>query len=212
MLAAPPSSLRDLPFAVIDLETTGGTPLAKWDGQGRFRPASEITEVGVVLMRGMVVQGSFTSLCGIEGPFPEMIQRLTGITPRLLEGAPPWERVALRLAEELEGRIWVAHNASFDGAFLEACLPDGLCYRHQMLCTVKLARKLVPEASSRSLGALTQLLGLSNLRPHRAMSDAEATAELLQHLLERSETANWDSERLMKEGRVAWKRTRKAKA
>jgi DNA polymerase III epsilon subunit-like protein len=197
--------VRDLPFAVIDLETTGGCPVAKWDREGRFRPASEITEVGVVRMRGMVLEGTYTSLCGIEGPLPDLIQRLTGITPGLLTDAPPWERVALGLAEEIEGRIWVAHNASFDGAFLEAWLPEGLCKRHQMICTVKLARKLVPEASSRSLGALVELLGLSNRRPHRAMADAEATAELLQHLLERAEAQGWDSARLLKEGGVPWK-------
>jgi DNA polymerase III epsilon subunit-like protein len=208
LLLPQPLGVRDLAFAVIDLETTGGVPRATWDREGRFRPACEITEVGVVRMQGPLIQGTYTSLCGIEGPLPDLIQRLTGITPRLLKGAPPWERVALRLAEELEGRLWVAHNAGFDGSFLEAWLPEGLWHRHRMLCTLKLARRLIPEAPRKSLGALVTFLDLSNRNPHRALPDAEATAELLQHLMDRAEAQGWDAERLLKEGGVPWKGAR----
>ena len=200
------SGLRDLSWAVVDLETSGGRPKAGWDKNGTFHPASEITEVGLVQLAGSIRQEAFTSLCAVEGGVPAFIQRLTGITPRLLEGAPTWQTVALRMAPLLEGRVWVAHNAPFDGGFLKAYLPEGLWRRHTLVCTVKLAKLLVPEAASRSLGALCETLALSNRRPHRALPDAEATAELLQVLLERAEARNLDAETLLEKGRVDWGR------
>lgn len=200
------SGLRDLSWAVVDLETSGGRPKAGWDKNGTFHPASEITEVGLVQLAGSIRQEAFTSLCAVEGGVPPFIQRLTGITPQLLDGAPAWQTVALRLAPLLEGRVWVAHNAPFDGGFLKACLPEGLWRRHTLVCTVKLAKLLVPEAASRSLGALCETLALSNRRPHRALPDAEATAELLQVLLERAEARNLDAETLLEKGRVDWGR------
>lgn len=200
------SGLRDLSWAVVDLETSGGRPKAGWDKNGTFHPASEITEVGLVRLAGSISQDAFTSLCAVEGGVPAFIQRLTGITPRLLEGAPTWQTVALRMAPLLEGRVWVAHNAPFDGGFLKAYLPEGLWRRHTLVCTVKLAKLLVPEAASRSLGALCETLALSNRRPHRALPDAEATAELLQVLLERAEARDLDAETLLEKGRVDWGR------
>lgn len=200
------SGLRDLSWAVVDLETSGGRPKAGWDKNGTFHPASEITEVGLVRLAGSIRQDAFTSLCAVEGGVPAFIQRLTGITPRLLEGAPTWQTVALRMAPLLEGRVWVAHNAPFDGGFLKAYLPEGLWRRHTLVCTVKLAKLLVPEAASRSLGALCETLALSNRRPHRALPDAEATAELLQVLLERAEARDLDAETLLEKGRVDWGR------
>lgn len=200
------SALRDLSWAVVDLETSGGRPKAGWDRNGAFHPASEITEVGLVQLAGSIRQEAFTSLCAVEGGVPSFIQRLTGITPRLLEGAPTWQTVALQMAPLLEGRVWVAHNAPFDGGFLKAYLPEGLWRRHTLVCTVKLAKLLVPEATSRSLGALCETLALSNRRPHRALPDAEATAELLQVLLERAEARDLDAEILLEKGRVDWAR------
>lgn len=199
------ASLREISFAVLDLETTGYSPRSGWDREGRFRPAAEITDVGIVRMRGAVIQGTFESLCAIGGTVPAAIQRLTGITPALLAGAPSWEQVALGLQDHLEGRVWVAHLARFDGAFLHACLPEGLWRRHVLICTCKLAKVLVPEAPSRSLGNLCAHLGIVNRRAHRALPDAEAAAELLQHLLARAEAAGMDAEAFLRAGRVEWK-------
>ncbi|MCE1229037.1 MAG: 3'-5' exonuclease [Firmicutes bacterium] len=197
--------LRDLRFAVLDLETTGGNPQPQWRDE-QFFAASEITEVGVVRLSGALQQGSFESLCRVEGSIPSSIQRLTGITPPMLASAPSWERVALRLAEELEGRLWVAHHAPFDGAFLKAYLPEGLWKRHTLLCTRKLAKALVPEAPRASLAALCETLDLHNRRPHRALPDAEATADLLACLLERAEAKGLESDAFQALGRVDWKK------
>jgi DNA polymerase III epsilon subunit-like protein len=201
-----PAPIRGLRFAVIDCETTGGSPKDFWDRQDRFHPASEITEVGVMTLAGTIVEANFQKLCAVERGIPPIIQRLTGITPAMLQEAPSWERVALQLAPVLEGRIWVAHHAPFDGSFLKAYLPQGMWSRHRLICTVRLARKLVPEAPSKSLGALVAFLGLSNRRPPRALPDAEATAELLQHLIERAEAAGMEAKAFLEAGEVQWKK------
>jgi DNA polymerase III epsilon subunit-like protein len=203
-LAEPRAAIRELRFAVIDLETTGGSPKAFWDKRERFHPPSEITDIGVVKMAGPVIEETFESLAAVEGPYPSNIQRLTGITPDMLLGADPWERVALRAAPHLEGRVWVAHHAPFDGSFLKAWLPQGLWHRHRLICTRLLAKALIPEAESRALVRLCALLGIPNRRPHRALPDAEATAELMKHLIERAEAKGLDGEAFLGLGEVAW--------
>lgn len=206
LLPLEPNSIRDLSFAVVDLETTGFKPVAGWSRTGRFHPAAEITEVGLVRLSGPVIQGSFQQLCAVEGELPAVIQRLTGITPALLASAPPWERAALKLMPELEGRVWVAHHAAFDGAFLKAWLPQGLWHRHRLLCTKQLAKALAPEVGRYSLHQLCAHFGIVNARAHRALADAEATAELLQHLMVRAEGRGLDAEAFLELGEIPWAR------
>ena len=201
---AEPPGIRELRYAVLDLETSGGLPKARWDRHDRFHPAAEITEVGLVALTGPVVEGSFERLCAVEHGIPPNIQRLTGITPALLAGAPAFEQAVFELAPWLEGRVWVAHHAPFDGSFLKAWLPQGLWSRHRLVCTRLLAKELVPEAPSRALNRLCALLGISNRRPHRALADAEATVELLRQLMERAEALGWDGERFLQCGEVSW--------
>jgi DNA polymerase III epsilon subunit family exonuclease len=196
--------LRELPFAVIDLETTGGSPKAHWDRFERHHEGSEITEIGVVQLSGTVIQDRFTSLCAVERGVPPIIQRLTGITPAMLATAPPFEHTALQASTYLEGRIWVAHHAAFDGAFLKAYLPEGLWKRHRLICTRNLSRKLVPEAGKFNLAHLCEVLDLHNRNPHRALADAEATAELLKALLHRAEKQDLSAEQFLALGSISW--------
>jgi DNA polymerase III epsilon subunit-like protein len=204
LLEADAPALRELRFAVLDLETTGGSPKARWGKDGRFLQPSEITEVGLVSMAGPVVEERWSSLAAIQGFLPEEIQRLTGISLPMLAGAPPWEQVALKLAPRLEGRVWVAHHAPYDGSFLKAWLPEGVWRRHRLICTRLLAKKLVPELPRRSLAELCDFLGITNTRAHRALQDAEATAEVLQRLLQRAEDQGLDGAAFLAIGEVAW--------
>ena len=205
-LSEPPAGIRDLRFAVLDLETSGGTPKAYWNKQDRFQAAAEITEVGVVTLAGPVIESRFSRLCAIEGALPRAIQSLTGITPRLLADAPSWSRVAFELAGVMEGRVWVAHHAPFDGSFLKAYLPEGLWGRHRLICTRLLVKALAPELPKRSLADCCAAFGIVNTRAHRALSDAEATAELLQRLMERAEAKGLDAEAFIALGEVAWRK------
>ena len=85
----------------------------------------------------------------------------------------------------LSGRVFVAHHARFDWGFLDAELRRARDLRLSgpRLCTVRLARRLLPQLRSRSLDSLTLFFGLENPARHRAAGDAVATAELLQRLL-----------------------------
>ena len=198
------ASLRSLRFAVIDLETSGGRPRARWSDRRGFCPPAEITEVGILSMTGLVVEERWSSLCRIEGSLPIGIQRLTGITPHQLAEAATWERVVFQLAPRLEGRIWVAHHAPFDGAFLKALLPEGLWGRHRLICTRRLAKHLLPEVHYFDLNHLCKILNIVNRRPHLALSDAEATAELLQRFIERAEEKSIHPEAFLEQGAVSW--------
>jgi DNA polymerase-3 subunit epsilon len=204
-LSEPSLGIRELAFAVLDLETSGGTPKAHWDKQDRFQAAAEITEVGVVTLAGPVIESRFSRLCAIEGALPRAIQALTGITPRLLAEAPPWSKVAFELAGVMEGRVWVAHHAPFDGSFLKTYLPEGLWGRHRLICTRLLVKALAPELPKRSLADCCAHFGIVNTRAHRALSDAEATAELLQKLMERADSKGLDAEAFIALGEVPWR-------
>jgi DNA polymerase-3 subunit epsilon len=99
----------------------------------------------------------------------------------MVRGAPRFHEVAPRLTDVLQGRVFVAHNAAFDWRFVTAELERATGQRMEgrQLCTVRLARKLLPELSSRSLDSLALYFGLEIESRHRALDDAVATAEVL---------------------------------
>ena len=175
---APDVPVRSLEYAVVDVETTGGF------ASGGHR----ITEVAAVRLRG---DGSFvdeyTTLVNPQRPIPPFITRLTRITRSMAERAPLFRDVAAHVHRILDGAVFVAHNASFDWRFLSTELEwaTGRPLRGRVLCTVRLARKVVPELSRRSLDALSWYFGVENVARHRAFGDARATAEVFRSLLDR---------------------------
>lgn len=181
--AAPVSDvapLRTLEFAVVDVETTGGS--------GAF--GHRVTEVGIVCLTGAgAFRGEFRSLVNPHRPIPASITRLTRITQAMADAAPSFTQIAERVQAILRGRVLVAHNAGFDWRFLQG--EFALCGRRvptrARLCTVRLARRLVPEVRSRSLDSLSRYFGIPNEARHRAWGDARATAALLVRLVERAE-------------------------
>jgi DNA polymerase III subunit epsilon len=183
-VAAPPSAppglpLRTLSYAVVDVETTGGS----------FQRGDRVTEVAVVRVEGGRITDRFEALVNPERPIPPRIQALTGITDEMVAGAPSFASVAGEVADRLRDRIFVAHNVSFDWGFvsgeLEATLggtPEG-----DRLCTVRMGRVLVPGLRSYSLDPLARHFGIRIDGRHRAGGDALATARLLLHLLGEAE-------------------------
>lgn len=172
----PAPVLREEEWVVVDVETTGGSP-----AQGH-----RVTEVAAVRVSRGEVKESFSTLVNPQRPIPRMITDLTGITNEMVRSAPTFREVAPRLQEMLRGRVFVAHNASFDWRFvsseLELCRWTPLSGRQ--LCTVRLARKLLPQLPSRSLDALALYFNLEIAARHRAGDDALATAKLLLHFIE----------------------------
>ena len=161
--------LRTAEFVAVDVETNG-----------RMGEACELTEVGAVLVGGGELHDRFSSLVAVSEPLTAGIQRFTGITQRMVDGAPEPVRPLRRLAAMLEGRALVAHNASFDRRALrqgfaraELRWPDP-----PVLCTLALARRLAPLANERKLAALAASLGVEVRESHRALPDAETCARV----------------------------------
>jgi DNA polymerase-3 subunit epsilon len=171
--------LADVEFAVLDLETTGGSPAT-----------DRITEVGVVKVRGGEVTGTFHTLVNPRVPIPPMITALTGISNAMVAGEEPIEVVLPCLLEFLGDAVLVAHNASFDVRFLQAAL-QAHAYprlRSRVVCTARLARVLLPrdEVPNVKLATLARYLRAGTQPCHRAFTDARATVDVLHTLLERA--------------------------
>ncbi len=170
--------LRRTEFAVVDVETTGSS----------YRRGHRITEVAVVLVKDGVVSDRFETLVNPGRRVPSGIQSLTGITDEMVARAPYFDVVAEEVYRFLQGRIFVAHNAPFDRGFLEAELAQALGDVPEMvpLCTVRLARSLIPRLGRYHLDQVTSHLGIPVDGRHRAGGDAYATARVLLQLLDRA--------------------------
>jgi DNA polymerase III subunit epsilon len=146
-----------------------------------------LTEVGVVLVGGGELHESWSSLVRPQMPLMRGIQRFTGITQAMASSAPEPEEVLPRVAELLEGRVLVAHNAQFDRrALRQAFERIGLRWpRPPVVCTVQMARRFAPLVRERKLAPLAEALGIEVREVHRALPDAVTCAHILCALLPR---------------------------
>ncbi len=169
-------ALSDLSFAVVDVETTGG----------RAGGGDRITEIAIVEVRGGAVVDEYSSLVNPGRSIPSMIVRLTGITGSMVLDAPYFEHIAPEVQARLSDRVFVAHNAGFDYAFVRYELQQALGEADlgSTLCTVRLARGLIPRLRRRNLDELARHYGISIHARHRAHGDALATARILIRLLD----------------------------
>ena len=160
-------------FAVLDFETTG------------FSRHDRVIEIGVVLL---------DANCRVERTWQTLVQPnrgfdnsdVHGITPTNLVGAPTFEHVARRFAEVLNGRVIVAHNASFEYKFLTnefGRLGIELADGNWLLDTMVLARQFMP-GQPVSLKNVLSIMGIENRAAHTALADAEATAAVLQRFVQ----------------------------
>jgi DNA polymerase-3 subunit epsilon len=168
--------LESLSYAVVDVETTGGSP-----GRGH-----RITEIAVVEIRDGIIGADFQTLVNPGRPIPPRIAQLTGIDDAMVAGSPFFEDVAGELLDLLDGRVFVAHNVAFDWSFVSTQLADsvGQVPEGPRLCTVQMARRLTPELKRRNLDSLASHFGVPNHARHRAHGDALATARVLLRLLD----------------------------
>jgi DNA polymerase-3 subunit epsilon len=170
--------LSSLSFVVVDVETTGGRP----EGGDR------ITEIAAVTVRDGRVVDVFETLVNPERSIPPFITRLTNISWEMVRDKAPFRDVCADLLRVLDGHVFVAHNASFDWRFVsaEVARSSGRELTGRRLCTVRLARRLLPQLRSRSLDWVARHYGVeipAGMR-HRAAGDALATAHCLLRLLE----------------------------
>jgi DNA polymerase-3 subunit epsilon len=163
------------PIVMIDFETTGMSP-----DQG-----DRITEVAALRIQGGEIVDRYVTLINCNVRIPAFITQLTGITQTMVNHAPSVTEVMPALLDFIGGDYLAAHNASFDEKFLLAEAQRlGLNARHRgTICSVKLARRVLPGKASYSLGPLAADLGLRfKGKAHRAEADAEVAANLLLHI------------------------------
>ncbi len=160
-------------FAIIDIETTGGSP--KQD---------KITEIGIVFHNGNEIIDSWQTLINPERSIPDYITRITGIDNMMVQDAPKFYEIARDLVELTEDCIFVAHNVRFDYGFIaEEFRQLGYTFSKKKLCTVQMSRRAFPELPSHSLGNLTRHFSIPLENHHRALADATATAHLFDLIL-----------------------------
>jgi DNA polymerase-3 subunit epsilon len=165
-LAAP---LAPAEFVALDTETNGyGGDLC------------EMTEVGAVLVGGGELHETYDSLVQVERPLSRGIQRFTGITQGMVDGAPPPDEVLGEIGDMLRGRVMIAHNARFDvGVLRQAFERAGIDWpKPPVICTVALARRFAPLVRKRGLASLAGSLGIEVDEVHRALPDALTCARV----------------------------------
>jgi DNA polymerase-3 subunit epsilon len=160
-MAAAEELPHDLVF--VDLETTGGN--TAYD---------RITEVGLVRVKDGEIVDEWSSLVNPECAISPYIEAFTGISNRMVADAPRFAAIAAMVREKLRGAVFVAHNARFDYAFLRSeFLKSDLSFSTEVLCTVKLSRRLFPEFARHNLDAVIKRNGLTCSARHRALGDAK---------------------------------------
>ena len=168
-------------IAFVDLETTGTTSTG-----------DRITEIGIVRVADGELLDEWSTLVNPERSIPEEIRVLTGITNEMVRDAPTFSELRRELFERLEGHVLVAHNARFDYGFLRNEFRRlEVKYTADVLCTVRLSRRMYPEAVGHGLDSLIARHGLQDAFTadeapragrHSALGDARAIWRFVQML------------------------------
>jgi DNA polymerase-3 subunit epsilon len=164
--------LQELPYIVLDTETTGLTP-----------PGDRVVEIAIIHFENGREE-AFETLINPEMPIPAQASAVHHITDAMVADKPTIREIAAIVSNILAGGIFVSHNVPFDWAFV-----DHLCRPHLQkplrmpsLCTLHLSRKYLP-LRSRALGAVAQHLNIDLREAHRAMADTRAVKEVLRHFI-----------------------------
>jgi DNA polymerase-3 subunit epsilon len=159
-------------IAFVDLETTG-----------MAANADRVTEVGIVRIDGGARVSEWSSLVNPERSIPPAIQALTGISNAMVATAPTFRQIVDDVAAQVGGAVFVAHNARFDYGFLKHEFARlGRSFTAKVLCTVKLSRRLYPDAGPHNLDAVIARHSLAAADRHRALGDARILWQFVQAL------------------------------
>lgn len=181
--------LGEVSFAVVDVETTGGSA-----DRGH-----RVIDVAIVEVRGGEVVDEYQTLVNPARNVSSTIEGLTGISNDMVRGAPYFDHVADEISRRLRGRVFVAHNVSFDWRFIEAELLRAQVDVPEvpLMCTVRMSRRLVPDLRRRNLDVVARHFGVPIHERHRAYGDALATARVLLRLLDEARGRGIDDVRTL---------------
>ncbi|OCK52771.1 DNA polymerase III subunit epsilon [Chryseobacterium sp. CBo1] len=160
-------------YSIIDIESNGAG----------FRKEC-IIDIAIYRYDGQKITDQFISLVNPEGDITPFVQKLTGITPKMVKTAPKFHELAKRVVEITENTTLVGHNIDFDYRMLRQSFSRlGYDFKINTLDTIPLAKKLIPDEVSYSLQKLVKSLGIPLVNAHRADGDARATLELFKLLI-----------------------------
>ncbi len=162
--------MKDVKFAITDIETTGGGI-----------KGNKITEICVLVVQNGEVIEEFDSLVNPNSSIPLYIETLTGINDAMVANAPEFSEIAEEVDRITKDCVFVAHNVNFDYSIIRSEFKAlGLAFDRKRLCTIRLAKKLIPGLFSYSLGNICSSINIPHLDKHRARGDCEATVILFQ--------------------------------
>ncbi len=160
-------------YSIIDIESNGAG----------YRKEC-IIDIAVYRYDGQKIVDQFISLVNPESDITPFVQKLTSITPKMVKTAPKFHEIARRIVEITENTTLVGHNIDFDYRMLRQSFQRlGYDFKINTLDTIPLAKKLIPDEVSYSLGKLVKSLGIPLTNHHRAEGDARATLELFKLLV-----------------------------
>ncbi|ANF50840.1 DNA polymerase III subunit epsilon [Chryseobacterium glaciei] len=160
-------------YSIIDIESNGAG----------YRKEC-IIDIAVYRYDGQKIVDQFISLVDPEGDITPFVQKLTNITPKMVKTAPKFHEIAKRVIEITQNTTLVGHNIDFDYRMLRQSFARlGYDFKINTLDTIPLAKKLIPDEVSYSLGKLVKSLGIPLTNHHRADGDARATLELFKLLV-----------------------------
>lgn len=203
-----PDHLDSLSYTVVDVETTGGSPDA----------GHRVTEIAAVRVENGGVRDVFQTLINPERSIPPFITSLTSISWEMVKDAPKFRDVCDELLSRMEGTVFVAHNAAFDWRFVaaEVARATGRRIEGRRLCTVRLARAVLPQLRRKSLDWVANHYGVEIEGRHRAGGDALATAHCLLRMLRSAATdhecSTWSHLERLAGNRTVRRRTRRPPA
>ncbi|KAA0127486.1 3'-5' exonuclease [Chryseobacterium sp. SN22] len=160
-------------YSIIDIESNGAG----------YRKEC-IIDIAVYRYDGQKIVDQFISLVNPESDITPFVQKLTNITPKMVKTAPKFHEIARRIVEITANTTLVGHNIDFDYRMLRQSFQRlGYDFKINTLDTIPLAKKLIPDEVSYSLGKLVKSLGIPLTNHHRADGDARATLELFKLLV-----------------------------
>lgn len=172
----PATLLKEAEFSVLDVETTGLSARN-----------NRVIEIGIVKVKNLKIADKYTTLINPGCDIPYFITQFTGISNSDVAYSPSFYDTAEEIEEFIGNSIVSGHNLSFDEGFLscEFARNGFEPLSNLKVCTLKLSRKIFPSLKSKSLGSVSEHLGIINRDSHRALSDAEATAHILIKLIKK---------------------------
>lgn len=172
-------SLNDVEFVVVDVEAIAGKSIP-----------TRVIEIGACRVTHGEIVDQFETLVNPELPLPPFISTLTGITDEMLATEPTFPAIAEAWLNFAGDAVLAAHNSNFDVTLLNqeiARVFPGCRMRNAELCTVQLARRMMPELEKHHLDALADRFGFQVTERHRAAGDARATARVLLRMIDELE-------------------------